>query len=144
MSSDLVWIMVAINVALGAGTILNAWALAWYNNKIADEREGKETPAPNLARKKRGTLLPGAMALVSLAGLGLSVWLPSANVNEQIFRISFFVGSCVLAIVLWLVSELLRAMWAQAEHSLEHWKITRRVVAIVEKIAASETKDGEP
>jgi hypothetical protein len=55
------------------------------------------------------------MFAFSLLGLGLSLWMPSANVNEQIIRISFFVRSAMLSVALSLIIGLLRAMLANAE-----------------------------
>ena len=84
------------------------------------------------------------MAVVAVCGLALSLLAPSANMNEQIFRVAFFIGSAFFGLAASAFASLLAHTLDQMETQMEHVRITRRLVAVVEKITGAKVDADEP
>lgn len=132
MSSDLVWLTIAVNAIIATVTIANTWALAWYNRKQVQSEESQADHAKSKAAEKRANrsiILPAVlMLMVSIAGIGLSIHSPSNDVTTQILHISGSIGGAVLSIVFILFGFILSLLHG-------HYSLTGNIVNIIGRLA---------
>jgi uncharacterized membrane protein YbjE (DUF340 family) len=105
MTTELIWVTIAVNAVIAIVTIANSWALAWYSKKSRKRPRTTQAEKPRRTGKLIGLLCAVALVL-SVGGLLLAILFPHPIQNLYTLQVAFSVGEAVfygLMLIVWKV-----------------------------------------